>query len=444
MHKDRTSSIYSLFFNSDSGEKKFNITHLCLILFPLSIPLLPVMHGAVVFLCLVLYLFQKKKDLLLSKSEKTFFFSVILIVFVVYFVTIYSGVGETGWRKLFKFSYLLLILPVYLLFRCNVSYSYFWNGLVIGAYASAVVAIFLNSIDPAIMGLERNAFVYGVSGVSNAIIFGDLSLLLGLMAVSGAGWFISQASWKVVIPLMALLCGLIASALSQSRGGWVALPFVIVLYVFFARGSIEKWKLALGVVGIFAVLSLMYNSEYMRVNYQINRTLESISMYLNSDIDDKERETSLGMRFEAWQASWQIFLDNPLVGVGWGNFQEYAENLVAEGKRNRAAAYFSHPHNQFFSSMASGGLLGLGATLVLFVVPVIIFYRAIASNGRENDIRRIALAGLVMVVGFAVCNLTESFLERSRPVSFFLFYLAVCMAGIRQNENDNSKLVEES
>ena len=42
--------------------------------------------------------------------------------------------------------------------------------------------------------------------------------------------------------------------------------------------------------------------------------------------------------------------------------------------------------------------------------------------------QRLALAGLILIVGFIGFSLTESILERSRSIIFFSFYLATSMA----------------
>ena len=44
------------------------------------------------------------------------------------------------------------------------------------------------------------------------------------------------------------------------------------------------------------------------------------------------------------------------------------------------------------------------------------------------ETQRIALAGLILIVGFIGFSLTESILERSRSIIFFSFYLAALMA----------------
>lgn len=182
----------------------------------------------------------------------------------------------------------------------------------------------------------------------------------------------------------------------------------------------------------------MYLLPQTGVKNKVDVTINAISDIVNSNVRHKTQDASINVRLESWLAALQIFQDNPLIGVGWGHYQEHAKVLVENGLRHKFAAVFPHPHNQFLSSMVGGGVLGLIATLGLFLIPVLIFISVIRFLYESEVSRKFALAGLIMVVGFAVCNLTESFLERSRPVAFFLFYLAVCMAGIHQKKSSIS------
>jgi len=55
------------------------------------------------------------------------------------------------------------------------------------------------------------------------------------------------------------------------------------------------------------------------------------------------------------------------------------------------------------------------------------FVRAI-KNHTEPEIQRAALAGLILITGFACFGLSEAIFERSRPANFYSFYLAVLLA----------------
>lgn len=251
------------------------------------------------------------------------------------------------------------------------------------------------------------------------------------MSLAGWGWFRERGYWQIILPITAVFAGVLASILSQSRGGWVAIPFMTIILLWASSVHISKIKMFLGVSAIVALIFVAYNVPQTGLKLRTDITISNIQTYMDADKKPSAGGTSITSRFEMWHASWDIFLENPFIGVGWGNYQKKAEELVVKGERNQSAASWNHPHNQFVSAMVSGGVFALIAMIFLFFIPARIFYKACKSSERSSDARRVALAGLLLMVGFAIFNFSESFLERSRTISFFIFYLSVLMAGIR-------------
>jgi len=407
-----------------------------LVLFPSSIVILHDVHGVVIalsfILALILYL-NRNGNLSIDLVEKHFFMSVIGMTMAVIIVSAYAGIDEMILKKLFKYVYLLLVIPVYFLFRTiKVNFGLVWYGLFVGAVVSALYGINQTMRDPVFDAV----FVWRAEGVTNPIIYGDIALLLGTMCLAGSGWFKSKSKWLVILPILAVVMGLVASALSHSRGGWVAIPILLITFIWYSRSHLSKFTQFVSLLAIVAVIVTIYYIPQTRIESKLDISIANVQMYFESDVESQYRNTSIGIRLEAWKAAWFVFLDNPLIGVGWGNLQENAKIYVDEGVLSQSAITYSHPHNQFLSVMASGGIVASIAVFFLFFIPTREFYRSVRSSELSVDARRIALAGLLLMIGFFIFNLSESFLERSRTVSFFIFYLAVFMAGIRQKNTN--------
>ena len=431
----------SVSFQSLSGDltlksKSFKIVSFVgsffLLLFPFSITVLHDVHGVVVALSLILTLilyFSKNMGPQLDREEKQFFYSVVFMMLAVLFVSAYAGIDQVIMKKLFKYIYLLMVIPIYFLFRTiKVNYGLLWYGLFIGAVVSALYGINQTTRVP-FFGAE---FVWRAEGVTNAIIYGDIALLLGIMCLAGLGWFKSRSNWQMLFPIIAVIMGLIASGLSHSRGGWVAIPILSLVFIWYSRAHVSKYVQFISLVAVIGVIVVIYLIPQTRVESKLLESIAHVQMYFDSEVGSRYRDTSIGTRLEAWKAAWFVFLDNPLMGVGLGNLQDHAKVYVDLGILNKSAIIYSHPHNQFLSVLASGGVIVGAAVFFLFFIPLKAFYRSCKSSELSSDAKRVALAGILLIVGFIVFNLSESFLERSRTVSFFIFYLAVFMAGIRE------------
>ena len=393
-----------------------------LILYPATVLLVPKMNGMIYGLFVLVGLayiirFRGTCFFKVTRDEKLFYLSIVTFFFTVLFITVNAGFV---YKHIGKYLHLLLAIPIYIYLRhSGIRLAYLWYGLVVGGVAAAGVALY----DVIIKGASR------AQGLTHPIVFGDLALVMGFMSLAGLGWFKQRSSWQVVFPLVAILCGVLSSVLSQARGGWVAIPFLIITLFWYIK-PIFSFKLrALIAVFIVILFGFIYAVPQTKVSYQVDRTIKSLQQYSESEIESSKRATSVGTRLEMWQASWLMFLENPVLGVGWGHYLDHAKDQVDRGLRNESAASFDHPHNQFFTALASGGVLGFSVTVMLFFVPVWLFVQYIKQN-KTDDIGRLALAGLVLVVAYMAFGLSEPLLDRSRTVNFFAFYLVIIMAAV--------------
>ena len=415
---------------SNAGKAGGLLFFLLLILMPVSTTVFPYIHGLVIAVAVMgsvifHYMFGNRNSI--EKDEKTFFISIIISLGVILVVSLFSVMGSEGQGQLVKFLLLIMIFPVYFFFRrYQFDYAALWYGLVAGAFISVIVGLY-----EIIFEVYKPGYPGRAKGATHPIIFGNLALLMGVMSMAGLGWFRARAKWQVILPVLALSSGLLASVLSQARGGWVAIPVFVLIFFWVSRAYFSVLKQLLSFIALMVFISLIYFIPQTGMQSKVEHTVESVQKYLDVDSPEKFEFSSIGSRFEMWKASWIIFKKNPVLGVGWGKYQEQAKKLVENGEISAIAVEHIHPHNQFLSVMVSGGILALIAFLILIYVPAKIFVDVIRFKSRSVDAQRVALAGLIFLVGFVVFNFSESLFERSRSVSFFIFYLAVCMVGIR-------------
>jgi len=410
---------------------------IALIAFPSTVLATDVISGLVFFLVLLsgIYTLIARSDLIgpLTAQEKIFFVSVSVLFLSAVLTSLFRQVELS---RADRFINLLMAIPVFMLFKAvRVSEKYIWTGLVAGTLIAASVGLFQ---------------VYGGSlqpratGEVHPIIFGDLALMMGVMSLAGFDWFKRQHQALVLIPLLSLVAGLAASVLSLSRGGWVALPLVTFVFIAYLMRYLSWKKLVLVFLLVMLAISSIYLVPQTGVQQRVKVTVDNINGYMSSQsISDSVRSTSIGARFEMWQAAIDIFQQHPLLGSGWGEYNQKARELVERGLYNESIADFSHPHNQFLSALAKGGLLALLAMLLLFLLPAAIFLRCLQHAG-EPERERAALAGMLLLVGFIGFSLSEAILERSRSVIFFSFYLAIFMALVLREKQSSETLLTEN
>jgi len=262
-----------------------------------------------------------------------------------------------------------------------------------------------------------------IGAFANTIPFGNLSLLMGLFSLISIGWS-NRDGWPLILlRVFAGGAGLYASYLSQSRGGWIAIPILLLIAVATLRHVSWK-KRATALLVFFALLVTVCVSSSM-VRTRFGQAMEDIHAYQAG-----QTNTSVGIRFQLWKAATLMLTRHPLAGVGRGQFEPALKAIHAEGLITQEATAFEHAHNEFLYNGATLGVLGIGALLALYLVPAVYFLRAALCDDRV--LRTTGGMGLTLCVGFVLFGLTEVMLIIAQTVVFYSVMVAVFTAHIHR------------
>ena len=318
-----------------------------------------------------------------------------------------------AYGRLWLFGFVLFTL---LRLRPTQLQSVQW-GCVAGALASVVWAY-----------LElRNARPDTVGAFSNTIPFGNLSLLMGLLSLISIGWSKGDGWPLTVLRLVAGAAGLYASYLSQSRGGWIAIPVLLLIAVATLRHVSWRKRVA-ALLLFFAVLAAVCASSSL-VRTRFDQALNDIRAYQAGQLD-----TSVGIRVQLWKAATLMLTRHPVAGVGRGRFEPTLKAMFQEGLITQQASGFEHAHNEFLYNGATLGVLGLGALLALYLAPAAYFLRAALCDDRI--LRTTGAMGLTLCVGFLLFGLTEVMFIIAQTVVFYSVMAAVFAAHIHRRRQE--------
>lgn len=189
------------------------------------------------------------------------------------------------------------------------------------------------------------------------------------------------------LPLWILsVFGMLASA---SRGGIVCIVVFIAVYIF-SRSSV-KGKLA---ISTFAIV-LIFNSErflgwikniLMHNFYDSSLMARRIIRLIDTVVFGDASDQSFDTRADLQQVAYQVFLDNPVFGVGLDNVRYYMSNFgLAE----------TYTHSTFFELLAGSGVVGFLLYNSIFLYLLVRLRPSLTSKGIESSF---ALALLVSIV----------------------------------------------
>jgi O-antigen ligase len=275
-------------------------------------------------------------------------------------IALFTYLGFIGQRK--------LSLPVY---PMNVHHIWFANLNALGIYAALSFLLF---------GKAKNTRVLRIF-LSVFIVFAVLAILF---SISRTAWF-----------------GLLATGL---------------VLTYLLAGNKRWFLFALAAAAVGSILAYQFSSI---VHFRINSIVNVITQYSAGD-----RETSLGWRFLMWKASLDMFLSNPVFGIGTGDYVITMERYIGSGAYPVSLLQFNQPHNMYLFSLATNGLLGLAALLYLFIR---IFSRALPVGEAPIEQQQMSFLAAAIAVHYLVAGMTDSLFNIFILRYAFAFLMGVCV-----------------
>lgn len=368
----------------------------------------------------------------LPRDVKLIFYAMLVFVAVAVLSYLIVDMSEISLKKLGRYARFLLLIPIfYLLRRVRVPPQALWYGCGVGAIVAGFAAM-----DQVWWHLLFEASDRATGSV-HPIIFGDMALLLGVLSLAGLSYFWQQGRALITLPILAALLGLLASFLSASRGGWLALPAFAVLFAWYGQRhlQIRLWHYAAVATMLVIIVMTAYLVPQTGVQARIAEAVHEVSDYFTY----RAAETSVGARLEMWKAAWRIFRDHPLFGSGLGDGYVAAKQaLIDNGDADLILAEFDHPHSEYLAALATRGLIGLSALLVLFIAPARVFFLWTRDGAGQQ--RAAGFGGLILMIAFMHFSITGDTFDRALPITFLTFFLAAFAAlGAQTPEQDKFK-----
>lgn len=266
----------------------------------------------------------------------------------------------------------------------------FWIGLCLGTIGAALVG----GWQWLVLDMER-----APGFTHHPITFGDLAVAMGVMSFCALPALrTGRLAW---LPVAALLCGLLASMFSGSRGAWPGL--LLVLWPMFKYGGHVQGRTMRYAVGlVLAACAVGYLVPQTGIARRAADAVSDVERYYSV----ADASTNVGIRLELWKASAMMIAEHPWIGVGRERFHTELLALADEGRIQKSLALnFSSAHNDVVHTLATGGLLDLSFLLLLYGAPFAFFARMLRRG--PPAVAPPALAGLLLVVCFIGFGLTD-------------------------------------
>lgn len=245
--------------------------------------------------------------------------------------------------------------------------------------------------------------------------------------------FVDRIMYTPALALGGYLAGYCALFIKQgiyARMGYGVLFLTTVGNLLFSGGRA-------GIVGFFSLLALLVFQRFSKkpfmaafiagmlitgifvIGYTSNDYFQSRADEAFEEIINYEENinSSVGLRINLAVNSWRIFINNPVLGVGAGDYPEEYVKINETYSPDWVTAW--NPHNQYLLALTSAGILG-GVMLTL-VLSYPLFRRRM-----EDERQRIRVAIPVLLI--VICCF-ESYLMRSNISFMYVLFTAALWCG---------------
>ncbi len=294
--------------------------------------------------------------------------------------------------------------------------SWLWAGLATGGILAGSWA----GYQKLILNIER------AGGFTHVIQFGNISMLTGLFCLAGIAWACTRPNklgWIVWLALGAL-GGIAGSLFSGSRGGWIGLPLIALVFFRVYHQYFSLRLKTLLPIALVVLAAIIYSLPQFGVQQRVQEAIQNVTLYSQGT-----STTSLGARFEMWKGASQLFIEKPFFGWGKEQYKPAMTALAEQGKAHPVVKLFDHPHNELLNNAAKQGIVGILALLFLYFVPLRLFAPGLRAESLTQ--RSLATAGFLLPVAYIDFGLSQAFFTHNSGVMVYAFWLVVLWGSYR-------------
>lgn len=357
-----------------------------------------------------------KRPQVTSKSEKLIFvpfknlaWGIWVFVLVSVSIDIYHGYHLSHFEAFIPFFLYPVILWIFK--YINPKPDILWWGAVVGAWLGFIASLY----QVIIMGVER-ANMHG-----GAISFGNAGVLLG--AISAITWLYwpSRKRWQHhFLMLGGALAGVATSLLSGSKGGWLSiLTIVVIFFMKVTHGWQIKQKVqAASLLAIFFIGAISLPGS--PVLPRLEAAYQGFQHWKTTGMD---ADGSVGARLNIWKVGVSVAHESPWIGLGGAvlkkRFAEMAESGAIDPKWKNG----THLHNEMLNTYIMRGILGLMSTLAIYILAARIYWKS--KNCSDPTIQGLSVAGLMTLFLYLEFGLTDVIFLVNPSRQIFLFWVLI-------------------
>jgi O-antigen ligase len=389
------------------GERHSKCVNVLIFIFPIAINSVKVAGDIVLFILAVMGIFiaiSQKLSPFIIKEIKVFSYLTTGYFFAVCLSVLFSG-QATELAHFIPRDFYFLFAPFIALafYKAEINVNYLLAGVKVGLIILGII----------IFGqLESGAS--RASSAINADVFANLAVSMFFVVLV----FYQQESFKLkIFTLLSLLSGIFVIVASGTRGAWLSLLLLLAVYFYFLVKQKTKSSKISKIIVVFIIATVLsVGSLNQFVNDRVNSAYTETSNWLSGD----KTPGSVSLRLEMYKTAIDNVKDVPFFGHGLRTSNIVVYKNTPARFQNYVVSY-NHLHNAYLTNYFNGGVVLLGALLLLLFVPLRIFIKANSQN-RENPV---FIAGALLTLGYVSYGMVNILFGDVFMNAFYVFFMAI-------------------
>ena len=265
---------------------------------------------------------------------------------------------------------------------------------------------------------------------------GSQVLILTMLCVFSIGLFAKKRTWLFALKAIGIAMGAVIVVNAQSRGGWLAIPPLLILWLalYFSQNTLRGPAKFLPPAIVLCAAATLFAIGYETSPILSNRGNFAIEN-ANDWLAGKNLDSPIGIRLSIWEISMTLARESPWIGYGETGLKAVLATHPLNIPANRSAIdtlAFAGAHSDILAKQLSMGVIGLAAYFATMLVPWMYFWKHRCHAHR--DTRAAAHLGLYFITGVFICGLTNEMLSLKYLCSFFGLMIAGLAADISRRE----------
>lgn len=351
-------------------------------------------------------------------SNKAFIYWIFFIFLIpAVIVSVFSLNFDTNIRKAIAFNITgpvcLGICSIYC-FQRKITFDRLKSVITVLSLPLVSISVYLflyaPSVKDVVKGTSSNFITSGGFGPNQVATVLGLGMFIFFVQLL----FNSKSRFLIIVNALFVLVFAFRGIVTFSRGGVITavVMIVLILIVLYYQGN-SKAKSKIGLVIILTFLAGVgvWGYSSMQTQGLINKR------YANQDALGRVKKSQLSGRETLIASEFQMFLDNPILGVGVGRNKEI---------RKQETGIDAASHNEITRMIAEHGTFGIIDLLILLFTPLLLFV-----NNRGNIFA-------ISFLAFWLLTINHAAMRTAAPA--FVYALSLLSVQVKKPEKEQTSI----